>query len=274
MTNPQEAAGTAATTTCVCRASVHGDSGCGATISGPTDEPGVNADPPSVSADVIERSVLQGRAHFKRRQSDIGLDQALVGAFKDGMAAAHVARQLGIPDDWRPTPENVNRLPAPLFRYVARIETNADPGGMVRDNIRLRDENAALALALAEATKPAPAAAVERGSLEEIVRRALADFQFEPWEGQAFCPVCNLAHDPEAPAGRDKLHEDDCIIEILTRAVAATPAKQLAPQRFLAILDAHLAAHLANREFAEHAAVQSIRDDIARVVNAAPPKGK
>lgn len=109
--------------------------------------------PASISADVIERIVIRWRSHAKRRTSDIGLDEALLGAVKDGFAAANVARQLGIPDDWQPTPQNVNALPAPLFRYIAGIETNADPGGMVRDNIRLRDENAALALALAEATK-------------------------------------------------------------------------------------------------------------------------
>lgn len=45
---------------------------------------------------------------------------------------------LTIPDDWQPTPENVNALPAPLRRYIHDIETVCDHSGIVRENFMLR----------------------------------------------------------------------------------------------------------------------------------------
>ena len=51
---------------------------------------------------------------------------------------------LKIPDNRMPTEENLNALPAPLRRYVHYIHTNVDPAGTMRENLRLRQENAAL----------------------------------------------------------------------------------------------------------------------------------
>lgn len=45
-----------------------------------------------------------------------------------------------IQPDWAPTPETINKLPAPLRRYIHDLETNADPAGMVRENVLLRDQ--------------------------------------------------------------------------------------------------------------------------------------
>jgi hypothetical protein len=53
---------------------------------------------------------------------------------------------LDIPDDWQPTPEAVNALPEPLRRYVANLETVADPASLVREATVQRET----ALALAE----------------------------------------------------------------------------------------------------------------------------
>ena len=43
-------------------------------------------------------------------------------------------------DTWTPTPENINRLPEKLRRYVCSIETMCDPAGIVAENTLLRDE--------------------------------------------------------------------------------------------------------------------------------------
>ena len=40
---------------------------------------------------------------------------------------------------WEPTAANINALPEPLRRYIHDLETNADPAGMVAENILLRD---------------------------------------------------------------------------------------------------------------------------------------
>jgi hypothetical protein len=37
-----------------------------------------------------------------------------------------------IADDWQPTAENVNALPAPLRRFIHDLETKCDPSGDVR----------------------------------------------------------------------------------------------------------------------------------------------
>tara|TARA_R100000951_G_scaffold113184_1_gene114711 strand:- start:460 stop:642 length:183 start_codon:yes stop_codon:yes gene_type:complete len=51
---------------------------------------------------------------------------------------------MNVSDGWLPTPENVNALPEPVRAYVFGLETNADPSGMVRENVLLADENAQL----------------------------------------------------------------------------------------------------------------------------------
>jgi hypothetical protein len=49
-----------------------------------------------------------------------------------------------ISDNWTPTTDNINALPRPLRRYIHDLQTNADPAGTLRENFRLRRENAAL----------------------------------------------------------------------------------------------------------------------------------
>jgi hypothetical protein len=51
---------------------------------------------------------------------------------------------LKIPDSWMPTEDNLNALPTPLRRYIHYIHANVDPAGTMRENFRLRQENAAL----------------------------------------------------------------------------------------------------------------------------------
>jgi len=51
---------------------------------------------------------------------------------------------LKISDNWMPTEENLNALPDPLRRYIHYVHTNIDPAGTMRENFRLRHENAAL----------------------------------------------------------------------------------------------------------------------------------
>lgn len=46
---------------------------------------------------------------------------------------------IDIPNDWKPTAENVNALPEPLRRYIMEIETLCDPAGIVRENVLVRD---------------------------------------------------------------------------------------------------------------------------------------
>ena len=47
---------------------------------------------------------------------------------------------MDIPDDWLPTADNINALPDPLRNFVANLETNADPAGMVAENTLLKDQ--------------------------------------------------------------------------------------------------------------------------------------
>jgi hypothetical protein len=51
---------------------------------------------------------------------------------------------LKIPDSWVPTAANVNKLPLALRRYLHDLHTNTDPAGTLRENVRLRQQNAAL----------------------------------------------------------------------------------------------------------------------------------
>ena len=46
--------------------------------------------------------------------------------------------QTEIDKDWLPTAENINALPDPLRKYIADLETNADPAGMIQENMSLR----------------------------------------------------------------------------------------------------------------------------------------
>lgn len=57
---------------------------------------------------------------------------------------------LAMSSDWLPSAENINALPEPLRKYIADLETNADPAGMVRENSILRDTVAALEAQLTE----------------------------------------------------------------------------------------------------------------------------
>ena len=41
---------------------------------------------------------------------------------------------------WKPTAENINTLPKPLFEYIYHLETMADPAGMVAENTLLKDQ--------------------------------------------------------------------------------------------------------------------------------------
>jgi hypothetical protein len=45
-----------------------------------------------------------------------------------------------IPDDWQPTPENINSLPMPLRRYIHELQTQCDPTGDVQTIWCLRDQ--------------------------------------------------------------------------------------------------------------------------------------
>lgn len=49
------------------------------------------------------------------------------------------ARGVGIGDDWLPTAESVNALPEPLRLYIGSLDMNADPAGMVQENVLLKD---------------------------------------------------------------------------------------------------------------------------------------
>lgn len=44
------------------------------------------------------------------------------------------------------TSDEINALPERLRRYIAALETECDPSGTIRENFRLREENAALRL--------------------------------------------------------------------------------------------------------------------------------
>ena len=55
-----------------------------------------------------------------------------------------ILSQMELPEHWQPTPENINALPEPLRRYVMRLETMADPAGLVRENALLKEQIAAL----------------------------------------------------------------------------------------------------------------------------------
>lgn len=49
-----------------------------------------------------------------------------------------------IDPDWTPTPENINALPDPLRKFIHALSTDCDQQGTIRENYRLRQENAML----------------------------------------------------------------------------------------------------------------------------------
>ena len=52
--------------------------------------------------------------------------------------------------DWLPTPENINKLPEPVRKYIYDLETNTDPAHIVRENILIKDTCTALVIKLEE----------------------------------------------------------------------------------------------------------------------------
>ena len=42
-------------------------------------------------------------------------------------------------EGWLPTAENINALPGPVRKYIHDLQTNADPAGMVQENIILKN---------------------------------------------------------------------------------------------------------------------------------------
>ena len=48
---------------------------------------------------------------------------------------------IDIPDDWTPTPANINALPFPLRRYIHDLSAVCDPAGDVRKLFHLKQEN-------------------------------------------------------------------------------------------------------------------------------------
>jgi hypothetical protein len=55
-----------------------------------------------------------------------------------------IADRHDIADDWIPTPGSINALPLPLRHYIHRLQADADPQGTIRENYRLKIENAML----------------------------------------------------------------------------------------------------------------------------------
>ena len=56
---------------------------------------------------------------------------------------------IDIPDDWRPTPENINALPQPVQDYIHKLVTHMDPAFTLQQNAALQDRVAELEAALA-----------------------------------------------------------------------------------------------------------------------------
>ena len=85
--------------------------------------------------------------------------------------------------DWLPTAENINALPDPIRRYIHDLETNADPAGMVQENIILKETCKALEIKLSEAES---IRAKERVFVEHIENH-LRDMGIE---GKVICKIC------------------------------------------------------------------------------------
>lgn len=78
-------------------------------------------------------------------------------------------------EDWQPTPEHINALPAPIRRYIAELETLCDPAGIVRENVMLRDALAALEKMREEAQ---PAAVLEQDALIDLINERIGGAYF------------------------------------------------------------------------------------------------
>ena len=60
---------------------------------------------------------------------------------REGVSANRTVATIDIPDDWTPTPANINALPFPLRRYIHDLSTVCDPAGDVRKLFQLKQEN-------------------------------------------------------------------------------------------------------------------------------------
>ena len=56
---------------------------------------------------------------------------------------------IDIPDDWKPTADNVNALPQPLQDYIHKLVTHMDPAFTLQENAALRDQVAQLQAVIA-----------------------------------------------------------------------------------------------------------------------------
>ncbi len=70
-----------------------------------------------------------------------------------------------------PTAEQVNALPKGIKNYIYHLETNADPAGMVAENVLTMDENRALVLSIAEAHRERDALNSQNAMLRNQVRK-------------------------------------------------------------------------------------------------------
>ena len=66
----------------------------------------------------------------------------------------HQTPPLVIDPSWTPTAENVDALPRPLRQYIHDLQTNTDLVETMRENFRLRQENAVLRKKLAGGDGP------------------------------------------------------------------------------------------------------------------------
>ncbi|MGB6964394.1 MAG: hypothetical protein WBD90_07850 [Xanthobacteraceae bacterium] len=65
-----------------------------------------------------------------------------------------------VAEDWIPTAENINALPPPLRRYIDWLHAEADPQNTIRENYRLKIENAMLRRECERLAKRAPTRSV------------------------------------------------------------------------------------------------------------------
>ena len=110
--------------------------------------------PAQPSMTVAVARVIGGHEH-----GDFGIESRVVWLFNpmpegselyEVTAPAHPS----VPDDWKPTTENINELPDPIRNYIASLETNADPAGTIRENVLVREENAMLRALVKEQEQP------------------------------------------------------------------------------------------------------------------------
>jgi hypothetical protein len=73
----------------------------------------------------------------------------MLGTGSDPLTGSPTMATLDIPDSWTPTMENLWALPKPLRRHIHHLQSNVDHVETMRENFRLRQENAALRKKLA-----------------------------------------------------------------------------------------------------------------------------